>query len=122
MPSVIFRTPGEMNLLGYFLRGLIERNLKTEHGARAFAKMMGKVLVGASRMKVTLDFDGDDLYMSVGHEGKADARVQGSMDTLLGVALGKGMIGPVLSGRLKVGGKVWRLLRLLGLLNAETPS
>jgi hypothetical protein len=111
-----------MNLLGYILRSLIERNLRTERGTRAFTIMKGKILVGASRMKVTLDFDGDDLYMSVGQEGKADVRVKGSMNTLLGVALGRGMVWPVLSGRLRVGGKVWRLLRMLRLLKAETPS
>jgi len=46
-------------------------------------------------------------------------RVRGSMDTLLGVSLGKGMVWPVVTGRLKVGGKVWRLLRMLPLLKAE---
>jgi hypothetical protein len=120
MPQVVFHPPGEMNLLGYILRSLLDRNLKSPGGERAFRKMKGKVLVGASQMKVTLDFDGDDLQISVGLVGKAQARVQGSMDTLLGVALGKGMVGPVLSGKLKVGGRVWRLLRMLKLLEAES--
>jgi hypothetical protein len=119
MAGVVFKTPGEMNLLGYILRGLVERNLETPKGARAFSKMKGTVLVGASRMKVTLDFSGEDLVVEVGGQGKADVRVQGSMDSLLGVSLGKGMIWPVLTRRLKVGGKVWRLLRMLPLLKAE---
>ena len=122
MAKVVFRPPDEMNLLGYILRSVIDRNLQSPTGQRTFQKMKGRVLVGASQMKVTLDFDGDDLQMSVGEQGKAQARVQGSMDTMLGVSLGKGMIGPVLSGRLKVGGRVWRLLRMLKLLNAESPS
>jgi hypothetical protein len=111
-----------MNLLGYILRALINRNLQTDAGVRALKKMKGKILVGASRMKVTLDFDGDDLQISVGAREKAQTRVSGSMDTLLGVALGKGMVGPVLAGRLKVGGRVWRLLRMLKLLKAGSPS
>ena len=86
---------------------------------KAFAKMKGTVLVGASKMKVTMDFTGEDLVMSVGKKGKPGARVAGSMDTLLGVALGKGMVGPVLSGKLKIGGKAWRLLRMLKLMKAE---
>ncbi len=122
MPEIKFHPPGQMNLIGYILRSLIERNLRTEAGARAFAKMKGKVLVGASSMLVTLDFDGEDLVMSVGRTGKPDTRVRGSMEALLGVALGRGMVGPVLSGRLKVGGKVWRLLRMLKLMKAEASS
>jgi hypothetical protein len=90
MPRVVFKTPGKMNLLGYILRTLVERNLETPKGARAFSKMKGTVVVGASRMLVTLD-----------------------------VSLGKGMIWPVVTRRLKVAGKVWRLLRMLPLLKAE---
>jgi hypothetical protein len=119
MPGVVFRTPGEMNLLGYILRTLIERNLQTEKGVRALSKMKGTVLVGASKMRVTLDFSSDDLEVEVGARGKPDVRVLGSMDALLGVSLGKGMIWPVLTRRLKVGGKFWRLLRMLPLLKAE---
>jgi hypothetical protein len=119
MARVVFKTPGEMNLLGYILSSLVKRNLETPKGARAFSKMKGTVLVGASKMKVTLDFSGNDLEMEVGEQGKADVRVRGSMDTLLGVSLGKGMVWPVMTRRLKVGGKVWRLLRMLPLLKAE---
>ncbi len=119
MPDIKFDPPGEMNLVGYILAALIERNLQTEAGQRAFAKMKGTVLVGASRMQITMDFTGDDLVMSVGKQGKPGARVAGSMDTLLGVALGKGMVGPVLSGKLKIGGKAWRLLPMLKLMKAE---
>jgi len=119
MPRVRFDPPGEMNLVGYILAALIERNLQTEAGQRAFAKMKGTVLVGASKMAVTLDFTGEDLVMSVGQRGKPGARVAGSMDTLLGVSLGRGMVGPVLSGKLKIGGKAWRLLRMLKLMKAE---
>ena len=119
MPSVKFRNPGEMSLVGYILQALIERNLKTERGVKALAKMKGRVLVGASQMELTLDFTGDDLVMAVGRDGKPDARVAGNMDALLGVALGKGMVGPVLSGKLKVGGKIWRLLPMLKLMKAE---
>lgn len=122
MPQIKFKKAGEMNLVGYILRALIERNLETPAGARAFAKMKGRVLVGASAMEITLNFSDGDLIMSVGRDGKPDARVRGSMQALLDVSLGKGMIGPLLSGRLKVGGKAWRLLRMLKLMKAEGGS
>jgi len=80
--------------------------------------MKGTILVGASRMRVMLEFTGGDLVMAVGGD-RADTRVRGSMDTLLGVALGHGMVMPVLSGKLKVGGKIWRLLRMLKLMRVE---
>ena len=115
MPEVKLKVPGEMNLLGYIMRSLIERNLQTERGARAFARMKGSIMVGASRMRITMEFTDGDLVMEVGAR-KADVSVRGSMDSLLGVALGHGMVWPLLSGKLKVGGKVWRLLRMLNLM------
>jgi hypothetical protein len=122
VPKVVFKKPGEMNLLGYILRSLVERNLETESGARVLKKMNRTVLVGASDMRITLDFSGADLVMAVGQEERTDARVSGSMDTLLGVSLGKGMVWPVMTGKLKVGGKVWRLLRMLKLLDAGSST
>ncbi len=122
MAEVIFTKPGEMNLLGYIFCSLVERNLATAPGARAFAKMKGTVWVGASDMRITLEFKDQKVYMTVGEQGKAAVRVRGSMDTLLGVSLGKGMVGPVLSGKLKIGGKIWRLLPMLKLLAAEKSS
>ncbi len=62
-----------------------------------------------SAFVVILMFVGEDLTIEVGGQspqGKPDVRVLGSMDALLGVSLGKGMVWPVLTRRLKVGGKV----------------
>jgi ubiquinone biosynthesis protein UbiJ len=119
MAKVTFETPGRMNLLGYFLRSLIERNSNSPQGARAFEKMKGAIGVGASEMRITLKFSQGGLVIALGEEGKTDARVCGRLDTLLAVALGRQMIGPLLSGELKVSGKIWRLLPLLNLFRAE---
>jgi len=118
--KIEFKKPGEMNLLGYILQSLFLRNLQTEAGKRTMQKMKGTVLVGASDMRVTLEFGDGNLVMSVGAGQKSDARVSGSMEALLSVALGKGMVLPVLTGKLKVGGKVWRLLKMLKLLKAKS--
>lgn len=119
MAKVKFETPGTMNLLGYFLRSLIERNVKSEQGARAFNKMKGVIVVGASEMRVTLRFTEHDVVIALGEQNGADARVCGSLNTLLAVTLGRELIAPVLSGRLKVSGKIWRLLPLLRFFRAE---
>ncbi len=119
MPEVMFAAPGEMNLLGHFLRSLIERNLQTERGTRALGNLKGTVLVGASKMRVTLEFGPDRLVIHLGDQGSPDAQVMASLETLLRVALGRGMLGPLLSGQIQVRGKVWRLLPLLQLLGAE---
>jgi hypothetical protein len=119
MARVVFETPGRMNLLGYFLRSMTERNLKSEKGLRAFSQLKGAILLGASDMRVTLRFVGGDLIVSLGDQGKTDAGVCGSLDALLGVALGRELIAPVLSGKLRVSGKVWRILPLLSFLRAE---
>jgi ubiquinone biosynthesis protein UbiJ len=119
MARVLFETPGRMNLLGYFLRSLIERNLKSENGRRALSKIKGTLLVGASEMRVTLRFTQQEVVIALDEPGPVDARVCGTLDALLAVALGRELVAPVLSGRLKVGGKIWRLLPLLTLLRTE---
>jgi hypothetical protein len=120
MPSVLFPSPAEMNLLGYFLKSLIEKNIQTQIGKRTFIKMKGRILINASGMEVSLDFSNDKLEISVGRLEKPSASVKGQLNTLLNIALGKGMIRPVLTGKLKVTGKIWRLLPLIKLLKAST--
>lgn len=119
MPNVRFRKLGEMNLLGYILYGIIERNLQTERGRRAFKKTKGTIGLAASGMRVTLDFQGEQLQLEVGQAGPVDARVEGTIDTLMRISLGGNFVVPVLRGRLRVGGKIWRLLSLIQLLKVE---
>ncbi len=111
-----------MNLLGYILKAVIERNLQTEHGRRVFSRLRGTYLVGASAMQVTLVFHDNGLEIHSGKTSTPDAWVWGRLDALLGVALQKGLLKPIIKRQLRAGGKVWRLIKLIGLLRTEVKT
>ena len=118
MSKIEFIPPDKINLLGHFVHSLIERNIKTPKGEKVFRRMKGRILVVASGMEAMLHFQKDTLTISTEISEKPGARIAGSLETLLRTALGKGFVGPVLSGKLKIGGKFWRLLPLLKLFEA----
>ena len=122
MTEIHFAQPQRINLLGHFLHSLVARNLLDEKGKKTFRRMRGAIGVRASQMAVTLRFDGNVLEIHTGMDAAVDAWVKGDLDTLLGVALGKSKVLPVLRGRLRVGGKIWKLLGLLRLLQVGEPS
>lgn len=117
MALVTIDDPPRMNLLGLMLGNLIERNLAAhEPLRRRLARLKGTVAVQAGEMRVTLCFGGGALAIRRGADPSARASIAGSMDTLLGLAQGRGMIGPVLAGRLKPRGNLLFLLRVKPLL------
>ncbi len=119
MSAVTIEGPTRMNLLGLILANLIERNLADPELKRRFDGLEGAVAVTAGRMGVTLRFARGSLSVARGaQEEGARARVSGSLDTLMGLALGSGMVGPYLSGRLKARG-IFFLLKLKPLLRAD---
>ena len=121
-PAVTIEDPTRMNLLGLILGSLIERNLSDPELKRRFDKLEGAVAVQAGRMAITLRFTRGSLVVARGAAEGARAAVAGSLDTLMGLALGSGMVGPYLSGRLKARGLLM-LLRLKPLLRAaEAPA
>ncbi|RME23018.1 MAG: hypothetical protein D6806_11995 [Deltaproteobacteria bacterium] len=91
-----------MNLLGYLLRSVFDRAAHEENTARQLRKLKGRIEIGASSMKVFVKAD-----------GKPKARVWGTLDALLDMATGGGFVGALLSGKVRIGGKAWRLLPLL---------
>jgi hypothetical protein len=105
-----------MSLLGLILGSLLERNLaqpEVQRGARALA---GDVVVQAGKMTVSLRFDGGDITVVRGAVEQPRAQVVGSLEALMNLALGGGMVGPWLSGRLKTRGSLITLLRMRRLL------
>lgn len=116
---VTVEDPTRMSLLGLILASIIERNCEREENLARLAKLSGAVQVTAGEMVVTLRFDQGHLTVIRGPDDKARASVSGTMDSLMGVALGKGMVGPWLAGRLKVSGNLFMLLKMLPLMSAD---
>lgn len=118
-PAVTIDDPPRMNLLGLILGNIIERNLADPARQRGAARLRGDVVVQAGEMIVTLSFAESGVTVRRGAAARPRAAVRGSLDTLMGLALGRGMVGPVLAGRLKPQGSLLQLLRMRRLLRVE---
>ncbi len=119
MEHVTINDPPTMNLLGLLLANIIQRNLDNEAKLKRFQSMSGALEVHAGQMCVTLTFADGHMTVSRGPADSPRATVSGAMDTLLGLALGGGMVGPWLAGRIKTRGNLFMLLKLKPLLAAE---
>ena len=82
--------------------------------------LRGDIEVGAGDMAVTLRFSEGTLTIISGTVEKPRARVAGDMSALLGIVGGGGLVGPVLSGAVRIGGNPFVLLKLLPLMKKPT--
>lgn len=108
-----------MSLLGLILASVIQRNCEKEQNLARLSRLKGAVEVTAGEMVVTLCFSEGKLTVTRGPDDKARAAVSGSLDSLMGVALGQGMVGPWLAGKLKTRGNLFMLLKMLPLMTAD---
>jgi hypothetical protein len=111
--------PERMNLMGLLMRGLLESSLKTERGRRAAQKLRGDVRVNAGAMGVTLSFTPEEIVLRANESGRTRAHVRGDMKPLLELVAGGSLFAPVLLGRIRVGGNLLMLLRLLPLIRSK---
>ncbi len=116
MARVTIDDPARMNLLGLILGSVLERNLEKPEIERRAARLRAAVAVQAGEMVVTLAFQGGPVQVRRGRPERPRAAVQGSLGALTQLALGGGLVGPVLRGRLKPRGSWLLLLRLRKLL------
>ena len=115
---VIIDDPPSMSLLGLLLGSIIERQADQPETIKRLQKLHGALVVEAGTMTITMQFaDGRVTILRGAAEG-ARARVRGSMEALLNISLGNGMVGPWLSGRIKTKGSLLMLLRVLPLMRA----
>ena len=118
MVSVRLREPETMNLLGLLMRGLLEHALEDPARAARAAALSGDVWVRAGTMWTTLRFDDEGIEIVRGKTERRRASVGGEMDAMLGVVTGGGVVGPVLTGRVGIGGNPLFLLRMLPVIRA----
>jgi hypothetical protein len=107
-----------MNLLGLLIRGLLASNLADPVLYARARTLRGDVRVDAGTMAVTLRFDGAGVVIAPVGSERPRARVRGSMSALLGMVAGKGIVAPVLTGAVRIGGNPFMLLRMLPLIQA----
>ena len=117
MAAVTLRDPENMNVLGLLLAGFLDSALaRDERLAKRAAAMKGNVCIQAGQMWITLCFSRAGIEIVRGRTVKRRATVQGEMDALLGIVVGAGMIAPVLTGKVRIGGNPFFLLRMLPIL------
>lgn len=117
--EVKFPEPERMNLIGYFLRDILRTNLSSEKSQKAAQNLEGAFLINASGMEATLLFNGTVIEIHQGSFGKINSSVKGDLNTLLDVVLGANYLGFLSKGKIKVGGNVFRLLKLMKLLRVD---
>lgn len=108
--------PERMNLLGLMLASVIERRLTDSAARRHLHSMRGDVLVEASAMRVVLRFGGERVEVRRELDGRAVARVRGTLTALLDAAFGRRRLWSVLTGRLWAWGGPFTLWHVLSLL------
>lgn len=111
--------PEHMNILGLLMAGLLKQTLAAAGNAKRAGRMKGDVFVKAGGMGVSLRFDGQGIVILKGPTDRPRARVGGGMEDLLSMVTGGGFVGPVLSGKVRIGGNPFFLLKMLPLIQAS---
>jgi hypothetical protein len=119
MARVTIDEPGRMNLLGLMLADVLQRNVDTEGGQRVLARLAGEFVIGAGEMQVALRVAPDGVTVSRQATNRPRAELHGTLDTLLGLALGHNPVAPVLLGRLRLRGNPLALWQLRSLLRTK---
>lgn len=114
--QVVVKDPDQMNLLGLLMANIIKRAVEKPAGLRRCRKLRGEVQVQAGRMGVRLKFLKGPVEVARSGEGKARASISGDLAAFTNVALGGGIVGPYLKGKLKASGNLFFLLKLLPLM------
>jgi hypothetical protein len=114
--AVELADPPRMNILALLMKGLLENNLKIPSKARRAARVKGEVAVRAGRMQVCITFAGDRITLRNGGCDRPRGRVSGDMRSLLAVVAREALVGPVLTGKVRIGGNPLWLLMLLPII------
>lgn len=124
MTNVTIEDPTRMNILGLILGSIIERNLADPKRAALAKKLSGEVVVRCGEMAITAKFaGGETIRISRGAADRPKGKLEGQMDVLTDLTLGRGVVGHFFGRRIKLGGNILFLLRVWSLLrvNAQAP-
>lgn len=107
--------PGKMHLVGHFLRAVLAGRI--EAGARV---PRGRIGIRAGSMEMTLTGDGRCVRLDTGIAPDVKAVVSAPLDTLMGIALGRGMVHALLARRIRIRGNPFALLSWMPVLSARS--
>ncbi len=113
---VQLKEPDKMNLIGFFLHDLLKNNLKKGSCDEAARRIIGAILFEASGMQATLVFQKEAIEIHPGKVAKINSKITGEMNDLLDVAIGESYLKLLFIGKIKIGGNILMLLKLLKIL------
>lgn len=113
---VTFPEPEKMNLIAYFLRDLLQTRLWDPQKQAQAQAMQGAILFQASNMQVVLEFGNEEVAISPEASKNFQAKIRGDLAALLDIAAGAPYFKFLLLGRLRIGGNLLLLLKLLKVL------
>ena len=117
--DVVLHDAPRANLLALLVRGLLVAGVTDPALARRARGLRGEVEVAAGRMVATLAFEGARVVVRSGPAQAPRARVSGDVTALLDVVARRALAQPVLAGRVRLGGNLAFLLRVLPLVRSR---
>lgn len=108
-----------MNLVAYFLRDLLRNNLASPDTQKLARRINGAILFDASGMLTTLVFRDQIIELQPGNSTKNAATIKGDLSALLEVALGANYLKFLVSGKIKISGNIFTLLKLMRLMQVR---
>ncbi len=121
-PEVKIVGRDRMSLLGLMLGKIIENNLAFPRKAARAQGIKGRLGVTGGRMSLTIAFDGDTITIERGLTPPLGATIRGSLDGLLYVSIGGGILRSFFSGDIFVSGNPILALKALPLFRVERPE
>jgi hypothetical protein len=120
--EIAFVDPTRANLLGYFLRDLLQPRISTAEGQETARQLSGAVAFVAGQMAATVVFQAARIEIVCGPPPKAKARIQGDLNSLLEIALGANYLKYIFNSKIKISGDLRLLLKIVKLFQAELSS
>ncbi len=114
--------PERMSILGLMLSSIIRSNLDRETVLKRVARLDGKVGVTAGKMSITMAFDRSSVTLTRGLTSGLRARVNGSLDSLLQVSLGKSLLNVYFSKAVSFSGNPLFLIKILPLIRVPAAT
>jgi hypothetical protein len=108
--------PDRLSLAGHMVASLLRRSCAGERNAARAARVRGDVAVNAGGMKLCLEFSRDEVRVRAGDSTDPRASIVAPLDVLLDTALGRGVVGNFLRGRVRARGNplvLWRMMKLM---------
>jgi ubiquinone biosynthesis protein UbiJ len=115
--TITIESPDTQNLFGLIIASILEKNLNEPKKRNLIRRHKSLINIQAGKMKVNLTLSGDNVTIKQGFNDEANAYVKGTLGALLNLGLRRRLIRTFLTGEIKIGGNILRLLPLMKLIS-----